>query len=165
MQKRLTVLLTVCCLACMLPMSALGAEEAGPRYTWEPLRKFWNVNCLPGFEIKNFSRTEQGYLVLYPSAISLEVIEKDRIVSEVRAIYNQALDKSGGGRRFLQLMESLITLGTCRWPEERVEQVRRTFANMPRAGAQYSWNTSRFVLYNSPAGGWIFTLYFLHVTP
>lgn len=138
------------------------AAESRPRFTWNTFQFFWNKQAVPGAEIRIVERRGEDYVALFGSSTSLIVrMEKD-IVSEVEAqfVYTGASDVSG--RAFLRLQDSMIRVGTYRWPKPMREEVAELFRNMTPLPRDYQARTSRFERRFNETGIWTMTLRFIN---
>jgi hypothetical protein len=151
----------------LVPAPCFTSEEDGSprdkvRYVWASLRKYWDTNCIIGLEIKDFSRTQDGYIVRYPQGVRMEVTQQGRYITKICGRFKPD-ENYGGGRIFLNLVDSMIKVGTFRWPTDKVEEVKETFSVMTKSPVEYKWRASHFTLNQSSFTGWEFTLYFLNV--
>ena len=148
------------------PLAALrrpeqSLPERAPDFTWASFQRFWNVHCLAGCEISDPQYVDGRYIVQYGYTISLVASLELGIVRSVTANYTDPKGSQGGGQRWLKLVESIIRVGTFRWPGPRIDQVRARFMEISQRPAAYRWHTSSFRRFNNPSTGWEFTLDFL----
>jgi len=133
--------------------------ERGPAYPWPSFVVFWNKRCKPGCEIQNATYQNSRYLVPYGYSVSLVVEMQNDYVVSVRAVYGDPAVREGG-QRWIKLVESVITVGTFRWPDDRIDEVKQRFRAISPEPATYMWQNSSFKR-EQTAGGWEFVLRFL----
>ncbi|MDR2726817.1 MAG: hypothetical protein LBC10_02340 [Deltaproteobacteria bacterium] len=133
-------------------------QGRAPEFPWTSFQRFWNIRCLPGCEIQDPQYVDGRYVVLYGHAISLEVRMEEDIVRSVTARFMDPKGAQGGGQRWLKLVDSIISVGTFRWPEPRIAQTRERFTEISQQTAAYKWQTSWFRRSYDPVTGWEFTL-------
>lgn len=136
-------------------------QDRGPSFVWSSFQRFWNTRCLPGCEIADPVFVTDRYIIQYGDTASLVVRMNRDVVSSVSAIYSDPQNQRGGGPRWIKLVDSIITIGTYRWPDQRVEKVRDRFAAISPLPAQYRWQNSWFRRSSDPTTGWEFRLDFV----
>ncbi len=134
--------------------------ERGPRFPWPSFMRFWNTRCRSGFEIVAPQYVNGRYIMPYGDSVSLVVTMQDDVVRSVSAIYADP-NQMKGGLRWIKVVDSVITVGTYRWPEDRVAAVRQRFRAVTPTPARYVWQNSSFRRRQSEQTGWEFRLDFL----
>ena len=144
------------------PFTKVGPENAerGPRFPWSAFVRFWNTWCAKGAEIGQSQPVKDSHIVLYGYSVSLVVDMEEGVVRRVTAVY---ADPSvlEGGLRWKKLVDSMITVGTYRWPRNRAEEVRQRFRAITPTLATYIWQNSCFERQQDSQAGWVFQLHFL----
>ena len=136
-----------------------GGEDRGPRYTLASFNRQWNVNSLNSKAHFNRVReVEGGYAAEYGDGVSLFIVMHKDTVSGARIRYEAAPDQGAGGPRFLLLVNTAINVGTFRWPQERIDQVRQIFSLMTPQTKTYRYLYTAFTRTYAQAGGWEFAL-------
>ena len=163
------VLAAVCLMGVPEAQSALRKADApfqdrAPEFPWAAFQRFWNVRCLPGSEIQEPQYVGGKYVVQYGHAVSLVVRMERDIVRSVTAHFPNNKEIQGGGQRWLKLVDTIIRVGTYRWPEDRIERVRERFITISQSPAEYAWQNSKFRRSFNEDSGWEFTLDFLSYT-
>jgi hypothetical protein len=136
-----------------------GGEDRGPRYTLESFKRQWNVHSLnPKTHLGTLHKVENGYAVDYGDGVSLLIVmHKDTVIS-ARIRYEAGPDQGAGGPRFLSLIHTAINVGTFRWPQERIEQLRQIFTFMTPQTKNYRYLYTSFSRTYAQAEGWTFVL-------
>ena len=144
------------------PFTKIGPENAerGPRFPWPAFVRFWNTWCATGADIGESQQVKDSHIVPFGYSVSLVVDMEEGVVRKVSAVYADS-SVLEGGMRWKKLMESMITVGTYRWPRNRIDEVRQRFRAITPTLATYIWQNSRFERRQDPQAGWIFQLHFL----
>ena len=142
-----------------------GGEDRGPRYTLEAFKRQWHVHSPnPKTHFDTPHKVEGGYLVDYGDGVSLFIIMHKDTVTSARIRYEIGPDQGAGGPRFLLLMYTAINVGTFRWPQERIDQVRQIFHPSPLPKSYRYLYTSFSRTYEQP-GKWEFVLEYVPKKP
>jgi hypothetical protein len=135
-------------------------QDRAPGFPWPAFQRFWNTRCEPGVALeKPLSRANQ-YIVQYGQSVNLLVQMKSDTVHTVTALYADPRTYPGGGKVWLKLISTLITIGSYRWPEERIEEVRGRFGVVSERPAEYVWQNIVFRRSFDSGSGWAFSLEF-----
>ena len=136
-----------------------GGEDRGPRYTLESFKRQWKVHSSnPKAHFDRLHKTEAGYVVDYGDGVTLLIVMSKGTVISARIRYELGPDQGAGGPRFLLLMHTAINVGTFRWPQERIEQVRQIFTFMTPQTKNYRYLYTSFTRTYAQAEGWEFVL-------
>lgn len=139
-------------------------RDGSPEFPWSSFQRFWNVRCLPGCEIQDPQYVGGRYIVAYGRSVSLVVAMERGIVRKVTALYADPRGSQGGGQIWLKLADSIIRVGTFRWPPDRIERVRERFVAITDRPADYKWQSSWFQRSRNQDGSWSFSIDFLPYT-
>lgn len=163
MQKRIYIWLAV--------MSALiglmtyfflkegGNEDRGPRYTLESFKRQWNVNSLNSkARLATLFEAEGGYTADYGDGVSVFIAMHRDTVTGARIRYEDGPENAAGGPRFLLLVNTAINVGTFRWPQERINQVRQIFGFISPQSKSYRYLYTSFTRAYVQSEGWEFAL-------
>ena len=143
-----------------------GGEDRGPRYTLESFKRQWNVNSPnPKVHLGTLHKIEGGYAADYGDGVSLRIVMHKDTVRGARIRYEIGPDLGAGGPRFLLLMHTAINLGTFRWPQERVNQVRQIFNFMTPQPKKYRYLYTSFTRTYTQTDGWEFVLEYVANKP
>jgi hypothetical protein len=135
-----------------------GGEDRGPRYTLESFKRQWQVNSPnPKARLHTLHKEENGYAVDYGDGVSLHIITHKATVTSARIRYDITSDEGGGGQRFLLLMHTAINVGTFRWPQERIDQVRQIFS-LSHQPKTYRYRYTSFSRTQEQDGKWEFVM-------
>jgi hypothetical protein len=136
-----------------------GGEDRGPRYTLESFKRQWSVHSPnPKAHFNTPHKVEGGYAVDYGDGVSLLILMRKDVVTGVRIRYDTGPDQGAGGPRFLLLMHTAINVGTFRWPQERIDQVRQMFSPAPLPKSYRYLYTSFSRMYDQQTGRWEFVM-------
>jgi len=134
-------------------------ENRGPRYTLEAFKRQWRINApSPKAHFNTLHTTEDGPTAYYGDGVSLLIVMSRELVTGVRVRYDTQPDPEGaGGPRFLALVHTAINVGTHRWPQERIDHVRRAFGlNLQSKSYRYFHTT--FTRKYEPPDKWEFAM-------
>jgi len=136
-----------------------GGEDRGPRYTLESFKRQWTVHSPnPKARLATLHKVEGGYAADYGDGVSLLVVMHKDAVIGARIRYEPGPDQGAGGPGFLLLMHTAINVGTFRWPQERINQVRQIFNLMTHQPKNYRYLYTSFTRTYTQAEGWEFVL-------
>ena len=136
-----------------------GGEDRGPRYTLASFKRQWTVHSPnPRAHLNALHKAEGGYAADYGDGVSLLVVMHKDTVTGVRIRYEAGPEQGAGGPRFLLLMHTAINVGTFRWPQARIEQVRQLFNFMTPQSKNYRYLYTAFTSTYGQADGWEFVL-------
>ena len=154
----------ICCtllVLCLLVQFAEAAGESRPRFTWNTMQFFWNKQALMGTEIKTAEKRGDTYFVAFGPTTGLTLRMEGDVVSEIEARFAYTGTPDVNGMAFLRLQESLIRVGTYRWPEEMRREVDELFREMSAQPRIYQARTSRFERRQEGSAVWVMTLRFV----
>ena len=136
-----------------------GGEDRGPRYTLESFKRQWTVHS-PNSKahLGALFKAEGGYAADYGDGVNLLILMRKDTVTGVRIRYEARPDQGAGGPRFLLLMHTTINVGTFRWPQERIDQIRQLFNLMTPQHKNYRYLYTSFTRTYTQANGWEFIL-------
>ena len=163
MRKTYSILaaLLLCLLSALQALPTQSAQSAwaaspGPGFSWSSFQRFWDKQGPPLVHIKKAEAVEGGYLVDFGYTTVLRVFVRDKIVTGVEAHFIGGGDNDAGGPQFKRLVYQAITIGTYRWPEEQIMEVREKFKFMTPEDKEYRFQMTHFK-YSYVAGtGWSF---------
>ncbi|MCL2122684.1 MAG: hypothetical protein FWH34_01195 [Desulfovibrionaceae bacterium] len=136
-----------------------GGEDRGPRYTLESFKRQWTVHSPnPKAHFGRLHKVEGGYAADYGDGVSMFIGMHKDTVTGARIRYEAVPDQGAGGPRFLLLMHTAINVGTFRWPQERLDQVRQIFNIMTPQPKIYRYLYTSFTRSYTQANGWEFVL-------
>ena len=136
-----------------------GGEDRGPRYTLESFKRQWLVHSSnPKAHFTTLREVEGGYAFDYGDGVSLHILMRNDTVTGARIRYEGEPNQGAGGPRFLLLMHTAINVGTFRWPQARIDQVRHTFSFMTPQPKTYRYLYTSFARTYEQAGVWEFIL-------
>jgi len=136
-----------------------GGDDRGPRYTLEAFKRQWRVHSPnPKAHFSTIHEVEGGYAVDYGDGVSLLIVMGKGTVTGVRIRYDSGPDQGSGGPRFLLLIHTAINVGTFRWPQERINQVRQIFSQSPLPKTYRYLYTSFSRTFDQQIGRWEFAL-------
>lgn len=139
-----------------------GGSDIGPRYTLEAFKRTWSINVPnPKAGLVQGRETNKGWLVEYGDGLTLLMPMTEGTVTGVHIRYEAGPDQGAGGPRFLLLMNTAINVGTFRWPQARIDQVRHTFNHMSPLPKSYRYLYSSFKRTFTQGEGWEFMLDFV----
>ena len=142
-------------------LKAGGDEDRGPRYTLAAFQRQWNVHSPnPRAHMTTTHKAEGGYAVDYGDGVSMLILMTEDTVRGVRIRYEIGPDQGTGGPRFLLLIHTALNVGTFRWPQERINQVRQTFSQslLPKT---YRYLYTSFTRTHEPPDRWEFIMEFV----
>jgi hypothetical protein len=140
-------------------LEAGGGDDRGPRYTLESFKRQWTVHSAnPKANFNTLHQIEGGYAFDYGDGVSLRISMHKDAVTGVRIRYEAEPDQAAGGPRFLLLIHTAINVGTFRWPQERIEQVRHSFSLMTPQPKSYRYRYTSFTRAYEQASGWEFAM-------
>lgn len=157
-------------MACLISVMAYlflreGGSDIGPRYTLESFKRQWNVNSFnPKGGLAAGQETPDGWFADYGDGVTLLILMRGDVVTGVRIRYEGRPEQGAGGPRFLLLMQTAINVGTFRWPQERIDEVRQGFSHMSPMPKDYRHMYSAFSRSYTPGPGWEFTLDFVPIS-
>ena len=138
-----------------------GDEDRGPRYTLAAFKRQWNLHSAnPKGHIKTAHKLEAGYAVDYGDGVSMFIFMQGDRVGKVRLRYELGTDEGAGGPRFLLLVHTAINVGTFRWPQERINQVRQLFS-LSLLPKSYRYLYTSFARTHEPPDKWEFVMDFV----
>ena len=136
-----------------------GGEDRGPRYTLEAFRRQWTVHTPnPKAHFHTLTQVEDGYAFDYGDGVSLHIAMHKNAVTAIRIRYEALPDQGAGGPRFLLLMHTAINVGTFRWPQARIEQLRQLFGPMTPLPKSYRYFHTSFTRTFDAGRGWEFVM-------
>jgi hypothetical protein len=138
-----------------------GSEDRGPRYTLEAFKRQWTVHSPnPKAHFRALTQVEGGYAFDYGDGVSLHIaMLKDKdAVTGIRIRYEALPDQGAGGPRFLLLMHTAINVGTFRWPQARIEQLRQSFNLMTPLPKSYRYRYTSYTRTFDQYRGWEFVM-------
>ena len=136
-----------------------GGEDRGPRYTLESFRRQWTVHSPnPKAHFRTLTQVEGGYAFDYGDGVSLFIAMSKDTVTGVRVRYEAGADQGAGGPHFLLLMQTAINVGTFRWPQERIIQLRQIFNLMSPLPKSYRYLYTSFTRTYDQGRGWEFVM-------
>ena len=139
-----------------------GGENRGPRYTLESFKRQWTVHSPnPKAHFRTLTQAEGGYAVDYGDGVSLLIVMSKDTVTGVRVRYEAGPDQGAGGPHFLLLMQTAINVGTFRWPQDRIIQLRQIFSLMSPLPKSYRFLYTSFSRTYDQTGGWEFVMDFV----
>ncbi len=124
--------------------TATFAAEYKPRFTWPAFRMFWNKYSLKGSEIQTFSYQNKKYIVPFGPSTQLVVHMDEEIIESVEARFVYATAPNSSGKAFKALHDSVLRVGTFRWPQEHLEAIQKRFDGIKPAPISYRYSTSYF---------------------
>lgn len=157
LRRSLLCLLTL--LLAATPLLASG--PTGARYTWASFSYSWNKNAQPQVQLTKAVPTSYGYSVDYGHTTTLEVLMEHGAVHSTCAHFVGGGENDAGGRVFMLLMAKSMEVGTFRWPQSQVDEVKEAFKIMRKERREYRYNTTEFVYDYSPESGWEFCMTYL----
>jgi hypothetical protein len=132
-----------------------GGEDRGPRYTLESFKRQWTVHAPnPKAHFHTLNQVEGGYAFDYGEGVSLHIVMHKDTVTGVRIRYEAGSDQGAGGPRFLLLMHTAINVGTFRWPQARIDQLRQIFGLMTPLPKTYRYLYTSFSRSYEQSRGW-----------
>jgi hypothetical protein len=138
-----------------------GDEDRGPRYTLEAFKRQWNVHSPnPKAHVGTPAKIEDGYSVDYGDGVSMLIFMRGDTVRGARIRYEIGSDQGAGGPRFLLLIHTALNLGTFRWPQERINQVRQAFS-LSLLPKSYRYLYTSFTRTHEPPDRWEFIMEFV----
>lgn len=156
-----TILSILLLLALVTGTQSLASGPTGPRYTYASFSYAWNRNAPDNIHLTRANPTAEGYVADYGFTNSLTVYTEDGTVTGTCARFVGGGENDAGGRTFTQLIANSILVGTFRWPQEQLDEVRATFKVLGMQAKEYSYNTTRFTLDHSPTAGWEFCMRYI----
>jgi len=142
------------------------AVDKGPRYTLLSFKRQWHVHSpSPKAHFDTPHKLADGHVVDYGNGVNLFIAMHKDTVTGIRIRYNIGLDQGPGGQRFLLLMHTAINVGTFRWPQERINEVRRFFSIMNPQPKNYRYLYTSFVRTHEPPDKWEFAMDFVPNMP
>lgn len=156
-----TILSILLLLALVTSTQALASGPTGPRYTYASFSYAWNKNAPEKIHLTNATPTADGYVAEYGFTNTLTVYADDGTVTGTCARFVGGGENDAGGRTFTQLITNSILIGTFRWPQEQLDEVRATFRVIGMQAKEYSYNTTRFTLDYDQRTGWEFCMRYI----
>jgi len=139
-----------------------GSEDRGPRYTLESFKRQWNVRSLtPKAHFGKLHKVEGGYVADYGDGVTVLITLYKDTVTGARIRYEAGPEQEAGGPRFVMLVSSALNVGTFRWPQERIDQVRQIFGFISRQPKAYRYLYTAFSRSYAQDAGWEFALDFV----
>jgi hypothetical protein len=136
-----------------------GGEDRGPRYTLESFKRQWTVHSPnPKAHFRTLHQFEDGYAFDYGDGVSLHITMHKDTGTGIRIRYDPGADQGEGGPRFLLLMHTAINVGTFRWPQARVEQLRQICGLMTPLPKSYRYLYTIFTRTYDQGRGWEFCM-------
>jgi hypothetical protein len=136
-----------------------GGEDRGPRYTLESFKRQWTVHAPnPKAHFQTLTQVESGYVFDYGDGVSLLIAVHKDSVTGIRVRYEPGPDQGAGGPRFLLLMHTAINVGTFRWPQARIDQLRQSFSIMSPQPKSYRYLYTSFTRSYEQIRGWEFVM-------
>jgi hypothetical protein len=136
-----------------------GGENRGPRYTLESFKRQWTVHSPnPKAHFRTLNQVEGGYACDYGDGVSLHIAMRKDTVTGVSISYEAGPDQGAGGPRFLLLMHTAINVGTFRWPQARIDQLRQSFSLMTPLPKNYRYLYTSFARSYDQGRGWEFAM-------
>lgn len=159
---RSRILLWAVVALCLAPLTLAEASgPTGPRFTWSSFQRFWDKQGTPLVYLGKAEAVEGGYLVNYGHGVTLRVALRDKVVSGVEVRFVGGKANEAGGPQFKRLVYHAITIGSFRWPEDKIEEVRHLFAIFGPQDKEYHYQMTRFRYSSSPSMGWTFSFEYI----
>ena len=151
-------LLAVFCLFTLLgvPDIAQTGGPTGPRFTWAAFQRFWDKGASPLVHLKSPEKVTGGYLIDYGHTTTLRILVEDERVTGVSVRFVGGRNNDAGGPQFLRLMQQAINVGTYRWPEDKIQEVRDYYAVMSPDPREFRYQSSLFYRQYVEGQGWEF---------
>lgn len=154
------------CLIFLLLLSLFNAASAaslaqasgatGPRFTWAAFQRFWDKGASPLVQLKHAEKVKDGYLIDYGHTTTLRVLVEDDRVTGVSVRFGGGKHNDAGGPQFLRLMRHAISVGTYRWPEDKIQEAYEYFEVMSPEPKTYRFQSSEFYRGFEEGLGWEF---------
>lgn len=154
--RSLFVLWMVLALGMVTVCDAYASGPTGPRFSWSSFQRFWEKQATPLVYLKDAEPVQDGYLVTYGHGVTLRVLVRDQVVTGVQIRFLGGKANDAGGPQFKRLIYQTITVGSYRWPDDKIEEVRRRFAILSPQEKTYHYQMTRFYYSYSETGGWLF---------
>lgn len=144
---------------------ALAGGPTGPRLTWAAFQHFWNKTAPPSIQIRDAAVHKNGddYTIVYGYGTSLHILMDRGGVRGVSVRFLGGKENDAGGPLYLRLAHQIITVGSFRWPEEKIREARQYFAVMSQPPKELHYQNSWFRRAFTPGEGWEFRLEFMPV--
>lgn len=153
--RRLCALLVLCVLLCPT-LFAEASGPTGPRFTWSSFQRFWDKQAIPSVYLTNPETVQGGYLIHYGHGVTLRVLMHDKAVTGVEARFSGGPANDAGGMQFKRLIYQSIIVGTYRWPEDKIVEVRQHFSNLSPMNKDYRYQMTHFRYTYNATTGWTF---------
>lgn len=148
------VLLCALLTLCLAPLQRAEASgPTGPRFTWSSFQRFWDKQGTPLVYLTTPEAVQGGYLVNYGHGVTLQVLLQDQVVTGVDIRFVGGKANEAGGPQFKRLVYHAITVGSFRWPGDKIEEVRHRFAIFSPQDKEYHYQMTRFRYTSSPSTG------------
>lgn len=150
------MLMALCALCLLFPHASDAGGPTGPRFSWSSFQRFWEKQATPLVYLTKAEPVEEGYLVNYGHTVVLRVFLQDHVVTGVEIRFKGGPGNDAGGPQFKRLMYHAISIGTYRWPEDKIEEVRHLFRVISPQNKEYRYQMTHFTYTYSPQSGWTF---------
>ena len=136
-------------------LKAGGGDDRGPRYTLESFKRQWTVHAPnPKAHFRALNQVDGDYAVDYGDGVSLHIVMYRDTVTGLRIRYQTGPDQGSGGPQFLLLMHTAINVGTFRWPQTRIDQLRMTLGVMTPLPKSYRYLYTSYTRTYDQGHGW-----------
>lgn len=140
---------------------AFASGSTGPRYTWASFGYGWNRSAPEKLQLTKPQPIAEGYVADFGFTNTLTIYVDDSVVTGTCARFIGGGENDAGGRTFRHLIANSINVGSFRWPQEQLDEVRAAFQIISMQPKEYTYNTTRFTFDYDPASGWEFCMTYL----
>ena len=148
-------------LSLALPLKAEASGPTGPRFSWSSFQRFWEKQASPLVYLTKAEPVAGGYLVDYGFSTTMRIPVQDRQVQGVEIRFLGGAGNDAGGPQFKRLVHQAINIGTYKWPEDKIDEVRRLFAVMSPQAKEYRYQMTYFRYNYAPDTGWSFSFHYV----
>lgn len=162
-----TILLALSLPVFLLALSHIPSSQAfasgstGPRYTWASFGYGWNRNAPEKIQLTQTQPIAEGYVADFGFTNTLTIYVDSSVVTGTCARFIGGGENDAGGNTFRHLIANSINMGSFRWPQEQLNEVRAAFQIISMQPKEYTYNTTRFTFDYNPASGWEFCMTYL----